>query len=182
MFAAAVTEGVQKHPGCGVAIKHFAVNNQETNRYGSNSQVSERALREIYLRGFAICVRRAQPHALMTSYNLLNGQHTSERRDLIQEFLRCECGYQGIVMTDWLVAQGMLSNGSRYRPPTAAGIAAAGGDLVMPGGRKDYENILRGIKSGKLTRGQLGINAARVVRMARKLDKKLNENICDGDE
>ena len=176
VFAAAVTEGVQKHPGCGVTIKHFAVNNQETNRYGSNSQVSERALREIYLRGFAICVRRTQPHALMTSYNLLNGQHTSERRDLIQEFLRCECGYQGIVMTDWLVAQGMLSKSSYYQPPTAAGIAAAGGDLVMPGGRKDYENILKGLKSGKLTRRQLEINATRVVRMARKLNKKLNEN------
>lgn len=184
VFAAAVTEGVQKHPGCGVTIKHFAVNNQETNRYGSNSQVSERALREIYLRGFAICVRRTKPYALMTSYNLLNGQHTSERRDLIQEFLRSECGYQGIVMTDWLVAQGMLSKGSCHQPPTAAGIAAAGGDLVMPGGRKDYEDILKGLKSGKLTRRQLEINAARVVRMARKLDKKLNENknTCDSDE
>ena len=75
-------------------------------------------------------------------------------------------------MTDWLVAQGMLSKGSRHQPPTAAGIAAAGGDLVMPGGRKDYKNILEGLKTGKLTRKQLEINATRVVRMARKLNKR----------
>ena len=126
-------------------------------------------------------MRMTQPHALMTSYNLLNGQHTSERRDLIQQFLRSECGYQGIVMTDWLVAQGMLSKGSCHQPPTAADIAAAGGDLVMPGGRKDYENILKGLKSGKLTRRQLEINVTRVVRMARKLNKEMQEN-ARGDD
>lgn len=76
MFAAAITKGVQKHPGCGVTIKHFAANNQETNRSDNNSIVSERAMREIYLKGFEICIRMAQPKALMTSYNLLNGIHT----------------------------------------------------------------------------------------------------------
>ena len=172
MFAAAVTRGVQRHPGRGVTVKHFAVNNQETNRYNSNSQVSERALREIYLRGFAICVRQTQPHAVMTSYNLLNGRHTSERRDLIEDFLRGECGFEGIVMTDWLVALSMSSKGAKYPAPSAAGIAAAGGDLVMPGGKADYNNILEGLRSGRLSREQLRINATRISRMVRKLQPK----------
>ena len=76
-MAAGVTRGVQKHPGCGVTIKHFAANNQETNRYNSNSIVSERAMREIYLKGFEIAIREGDPAAVMTSYNLLNGVHTS---------------------------------------------------------------------------------------------------------
>ena len=172
LFAAAITKGVQQHAGCGVTIKHFAVNNQETNRYNSNSQVGERALREIYLRGFAICVRQTQPHAVMTSYNLLNGRHTSERRDLIGDFLRSECGFEGIVMTDWLVMLGMLSKGAKYPAPAAAEIAAAGGDLVMPGGKSDCDNILEGLSSGKLTREQLQINATRILHMAKKLKGK----------
>ena len=78
LTAAAITRGVQKHPGRGVTIKHFAANNQETNRYNNNSNVSQRALREIYLRGFGLCIRESQPRAVMTSYNLINGTHTSE--------------------------------------------------------------------------------------------------------
>ena len=171
LFAAAITKGVQRHPGCGVTIKHFAANNQETNRYNSNSQVSERALREIYLRGFAICVRRTQPHAVMTSYNLLNGRHTSERRDLIEDFLRGECGFEGIVMTDWLVPVFMASKDAKYPAPTATGIASAGGDLVMPGGKADCDNILEGLRSGRLSREQLQTNATRIVRMIRKLNQ-----------
>lgn len=171
VFAAEITKGVQKHPGCGTTIKHYAANNQETNRYASNSVVSERALREIYLRGFAICIRGAQPYALMTSYNLLNGIHTSERRDLTDDYLRSECGYRGIVMTDWLVASGMLSQGSKYAPPTASSIAAAGGDLVMPGGKADYKDVLTAIKGGKLARKQLEINATRVIHVTKLLRK-----------
>lgn len=169
IFAAEITKGVQKHPGCGTTIKHFAANNQETNRYASNSIVSERALRETYLRGFGICVREAGPHAVMTSYNLLNGVHTSERRDLTQDYLRSECGYQGIVMTDWLIAGNQLSRNPKYPAPTASGIAAAGGDLVMPGGNGDYKDILAALKSGKLTRTQLEINASRVLRITKLL-------------
>ena len=165
IFAAEITKGVQKHPGCGTTIKHFAANNQETNRYASNSVVSERALREIYLRGFGICVREAGPHAVMTSYNLLNGVHTSERRDLTEDYLRSECGYQGIVMTDWLVGGDFLSRNPKYPAPTASGIAAAGGNLVMPGGSGDYKDILAALKSGKLKRRQLEINATRVLRI-----------------
>ncbi len=168
-FAAAVTNGVQKHPGCGTTVKHFAANNQETNRYGNNSLVSERAMREIYLKGFEIAVKESQPHALMTSYNLLNGVHTSERRDLTEDVLRAEFGFQGIVMTDWII--GALNFGKKkYAVPNAAKIADAGGDLVMPGGKGDLKAMLKGLKDGSLSRRQLEINAARVIRMAKKLN------------
>ena len=171
LFAAGITRGVQKHPGCGVTVKHFCANNQEYNRYGNNSQVSERALREIYLKGFEICVREAQPHALMTSYNLLNGTHTSERRDLTTDVLRQEFGYQGIVMTDWVVS-GVLAKGSGYRAEKAAETAAAGGDLFMPGTQGDYEDVLSALKNGTLSRKQLERNAVRVLRMAERLTNR----------
>ena len=167
-FAAAITRGVQKHPGCGTTIKHFAANNQETNRYNSNSLVSERAMREIYLKGFEIAVRESQPHALMTSYNLLNGVHTSERRDLLEDILRAEFGYEGIVMTDWIIAA-VSGKANKYPGPVSAKIAAAGNDLTMPGGPGDYRAMLRGLKDGTVSREQLAINASRVYRMAKKL-------------
>ena len=169
-FAAAITKGVQKHPGRGTTIKHFAANNQETNRYSSNSQVSERAMREIYLRGFEIAVKESQPHALMTSYNLINGTHTSERRDLLEDILRAEFGYQGIVMTDWIIAI-MTGKGNKYAAPNAAKIAAAGNDLTMPGGKGDFKAMIKGLKGGLVTRRQLQINATRVAHMAKKLTK-----------
>ena len=170
-FAAAITRGVQKHPGRGTTIKHFAANNQETCRYSNNSAVSERAMREIYLRGFGIAVRESQPHALMTSYNLLNGTHTSERRDLIEEILRCEFGYKGVVMTDWIIAAMNMSK-KKYPAPNAAKIAAAGNDLTMPGGKGDLKAMLKGLKDGLVTRRQLEINATRVYRLAKKLGGK----------
>ena len=168
-FAAAITRGVQKHSGCGTTIKHFTVNNQEHNRTGNNSQVSERAMREIYLRGFEICVKESQPHALMTSYNLLNGTHTSERRDLIMDILRAEWGYQGIVMTDWVVAGMKQVQHPRYRNALSDCVAAAGGDLFMPGCKGDVKNIMTEIKKGTLSRRLLKANATRVYRMAKKL-------------
>ncbi|MCR5664140.1 MAG: glycoside hydrolase family 3 C-terminal domain-containing protein [Oscillospiraceae bacterium] len=169
-FAAAITRGVQKHPGRGTTIKHFAANNQETNRYSSNSLVSERALREIYLRGFGIAVRESQPHALMTSYNLLNGVHTSERRDLLEDILRAEFGFRGVVMTDWIIAI-MTGKGNKHPAPDAAKIAAAGNDLTMPGSAGDLKAMLKGMKQGLLTRRRLEINATRVVRLAKELAK-----------
>lgn len=169
LFAAAITSGVQKHPSCGTTIKHYAANNQETNRYANNSKVSERAMREIYLKGFGICVKASQPHALMTSYNLLNGVHTSEHRGLTEDILRCEYGYEGIVMTDWVTGGGILTKGTKYPAPNAAKVAAAGGDLFMPGCKQDYEQVLAGLKDGIVSRKQLEINATRVFRMAKKL-------------
>ena len=168
-MAAALTRGVQRHPGRGVTVKHFAANNQEYNRTGSDSRVSERALRELYLRGFEICVRESQPHALMTSYNLLNGVHTSERRDLTTDVLRDEWGFRGIVMTDWVVPGVSAVKGARHRNALSDQVAAAGGDLFMPGSEADVERILKALKAGSLSRRQLEENASRVIRMVKKL-------------
>ena len=173
-FAAAITRGVQKHPGCGATVKHFAANNQETNRYNSNSQVSERTMRELYLRGFEIAVKESQPYAVMTSYNLLNGVHTSERRDLLEDILRAEFGYQGIVMTDWIIAA-VSGRKNKYPGPVSAKIAAAGNDLTMPGSPGDFKAMLRGLKDGSVSKRQLQINATRVFRMARRLTKNKGE-------
>ena len=168
-FAAALTNGVQSHKGCGTTVKHFAANNQELSRYNSNSRVSERALRQIYLRGFEICIREAQPCAVMTSYNLINGDHSSETRSLIEGFLRSECGFEGIVMTDWVIAIMSAFGEHKYREAQAGWVAKAGGDLFMPGSRSDLEDILKARENGSLTRQQLKESASRVISMARRL-------------
>lgn len=172
-MAAALTLGVQAHPGRGTTLKHYCANNQETNRFGSNSQVSERAMREIYLKGFGICVRDAQPKAVMTSYNLLNGTHTAERRDLSEDVLRCEFGFKGIIMTDWVVGNGIMNSKEDIHPAVKPqNVAAAGGDIFMPGCKADFKNILSGLSDGTLTRKQLQINASRIYRMAKELTGK----------
>ncbi|MGI5990498.1 MAG: glycoside hydrolase family 3 N-terminal domain-containing protein [Lachnospiraceae bacterium] len=171
-MAAAITMGVQAHPGCGVTIKHFCCNDQETNRMNSNSMVSERALRDLYLRGFEIAVRKAQPAAVMTSYNLLNGEHTSQTRELLEGILRGEWGYTGLVMSDWVPHMENADEGKKWPGACAAGAVAAGNDLFMPGGPYDVENILKGLKGEgkyKVTRAELVTSAARVITAIRKL-------------
>lgn len=121
MCGAKFTLGVQSIPGIGVSIKHFAANNQEINRIYSNSSVSERALREIYLKGFEIAVKSAQPMTVMTSYNKLNGIYTSSRYDLCTHVLRGEWAFKGYVMTDW----GSQSNKAQDMH--------AGNDMIMDG-------------------------------------------------
>ena len=184
-IAAAITHGVQSHPGRGVTIKHLACNNQETNRLNSNSSVSPRALRDLYLRAFEICVRRARPAAVMTSYNLINGVHTSESVELLEVILRQEWGFDGLVMTDWVV-DGMTRSDMKHPRATAAATIKAGNELFMPGGEPDRENLLAALGRGSdarpsaaqaesdddgvgLTRAELENQAARVIRMARRL-------------
>lgn len=171
-FAAAITQGVQSHSGRAVTIKHYAANNQENNRYGNNSQISERAMREIYLKGFGICVKEAQPNAVMTSYNLLNGIHTAERRDLSQDVLRSEFGFKGVIMTDWVVGGSVMNSKEDIHPSVKPHkVAMAGGDLFMPGGKQDFDDMKKGLAEGKLTRHQLMVNATRVYRMVNKLTR-----------
>lgn len=158
-FAAALTRGVQSHKEKGVTIKHYAANNQETNRYGNSSNASERVLRELYLRGFEICIRESRPLAVMSSYNLINGVHTSESAELCQDILRSEFGFKGLLMTDWIVGGDLLSNGSKYDAPSAPRVAASGHSLFMPGSKKDYEELVQGIKDGIVSRAQLKWNA-----------------------
>ena len=168
-MAAAVTRGVQAHPGRAVTIKHYCANNQETNRFQSNSQVSHRALRETYLRGFGIAVRESHPRAVMTSYNLLNGVHTSERRDLIEDILRAEFGFDGLVMTDWLIAQ-MKDKRAKHPIAHPERIPSSGNDVLMPGTKGDCQSILNALRSGALDRDQVRRNVSRLIRLARELN------------
>ena len=167
-MAAAVTQGVQAHPGRGTTVKHYAANNQEYNRYNSNSHVSERAMREVYLRGFGICVRRSQPAAVMTSYNLLNGVHTSEHSGILNDILRGEFGFQGIVMTDWVISA--MSGGENKYPSADAGrVAAAGGELFMPGSSADADSIRAAMQRRALKEDRLRRNVSSLLRTIRKL-------------
>lgn len=144
---AAITNGVQKHAGCATTIKHYACNNQERNRYANNSVISERALREIYLRGFEIGIRESAPGTLMTSYNLVNGEHTCNSRDLVTAVLRDEWGYRGVVMTDWCVTTEMLHTGAgKYHAASAAGCVEAGNDITMPGGASDLSDMMKALE------------------------------------
>lgn len=165
VMAAAITKGVQSHAGKGTTVKHYAANNQETNRYGNSSAVSERAMREIYLRGFEYCIRESAPFAVMSSYNLLNGIHTSEHKGLCSDILRREWGYEGILMTDWVVSANMIAKDCIYGSPDPAKVAACGHSLYMPGSKKDYENMEKGLKEGRVSREQLLINASRMYRI-----------------
>lgn len=121
-IAAAETQGVQSNPGVGVTIKHYAGNNQEDNRNAVNNTISERALREIYLKGFEMTVKGARPMAIMTSYNLNNGVPAADDYDLCTDLARGEWGFDGLIMTDW--------GGGQSTPSISM---HAGNDLIMPG-------------------------------------------------
>ena len=167
--AASITAGVQAHYHCAVTLKHFCCNNQETNRFGSNSILSERALREIYLKGFEICVKESAPKALMSSYNLLNGVHTANRKDLLTDVLRGEWGFNGVVMTDWGTT-GTGLNFGQYGASSPALCIKAGNDLIMSGNQGDVDGILAGLEN-ELTREELELCAGRVTAMAKKLSE-----------
>ena len=166
--AAAITRGVQKHEKCAVTIKHFLCNNQETNRFGSNSIVSQRALREIYLKGFEICVKESAPKALMTSYNLLNGIHTANRYDMNTTVLREEFGFEGIVMTDWGTTGDKFNIGT-HGASSAPLCIKSGNDLIMPGETADVDAILEGIAKGTVTRKELEKCAGRILALSKEL-------------
>ncbi|MBR1457482.1 MAG: glycoside hydrolase family 3 C-terminal domain-containing protein [Oscillospiraceae bacterium] len=155
-MAAAITRGVQQEEGYYATVKHLACNNQEENRNGVSSNVGERALREIYLRGFAIAVREGGAKAIMTSYNRLNGVYTANSHDLCTKLLRCEWGFDGVVMTDW------FSTG-RGRADAALAMQA-GNDLIMPGGAGAKAEIRRAVRRGRIPETDLARCCANVLR------------------
>lgn len=155
-MAAAMSRGVQSHRGCFVTIKHFCCNNQEDNRNRTNANVNERALREIYLRGFRIAVQEGHARALMTSYNKVNGTYVNNSYELITKVLRNEWGFDGLVMTDW------FATGKGLGSHCAA--IEAGNDLIMPGGKGVVRELRAKLKSGELDGTALRRCAANVIR------------------
>lgn len=158
-MAGAMTNGVQNVPGCGTTIKHFACNNQEDNRMGSDSILSERTLREIYLKGFEVAVTEAQPMSIMTSYNLINGVHAANCEDTCTKVTRCEWGFEGLIMTDWTTTE-------KGPDCTASGCMRAGNDLVMPGAFSDRDNLNKELADGTLSMDDLKACISRLVNIA----------------
>ena len=174
LCAAADTKGVQSVDGKGVTIKHFACNNQEENRMFSNSHVSVRALRDIYLRGFEIAVKLAQPFCVMASYNLLNGIHTANNYELLQNVLRDEWDYEGAVMTDWFSSfedvefLGYDEKNLKYPPAFSRLCVYAGCDMQMPGCAKNAQDIVTAVNTGRLTLSDVQTAAMNVIRLTIK--------------
>ncbi len=161
-LAASVTKGVQCHKGCGVTIKHFACNNQEDNRMGVDVKISERTLREIYLRGFEIAVKEGQPTAIMSSYNFVNGVHAANSKDLCTRIARKEWGFDGVIMSDRNTT--VPEDGS-----VAWKCAAAGNDIIMPGNAEDAESIRNAYRNGDLTEEEIRSCAGRILELISQL-------------
>ena len=153
--ASAYITGVQKND-VGTSIKHFAANNQETNRMNNDARISQRALREIYLKGFEIAIKESKPWTVMTSYNYINGIYTSESKDLVTTILRDEWGYEGTVMTDW------------FGGKDGAIQMWAGNDMLQPGKAEQFDSIVAGVKSGKLAEADLDRNVQRILNLIEK--------------
>ena len=157
-MAAAITKGVQALPGVGTTVKHYACNNQENNRMGVDAILSERALREIYLRGFEIAIKESQPMCIMTSYNEINGVHSANNVDLCTEVARREWHFQGVIMTDWATTLA-------YGGADAAGCITAGNDLIMPGTPSDRDRLEQAYAGGRLSEADIRSCAERVLNI-----------------
>lgn len=154
-MAASITKGVQSHPGIGVTMKHFCCNNQESNRNYVSENVSERAMRELYIRGFRYVIEEAKPMAVMSSYNKVNSIYTANSYDLLTKVLRNEWGYQGLVMSDWHSTGGDKAS---YE-----GCITAGNDLIMPGNPTIVPALIKAVEEKKLSIEELKWCAANVL-------------------
>ena len=144
-MAAAYVKGIQKN-GVGTSIKHYAANNQETNRNENDAIISQRALREIYLKNFEIAVKESDPWTVMSSYNKLNGDYTQQSEGLLTTVLRDEWGFKGIVMTDWGNKAGTVKS------------AKAQNDLMEPGNQNEIDRIIAGVQDGTISQQELDRN------------------------
>ena len=156
--AAAICLGAQSRKGCYATIKHFACNNLENSRNRSSSNLDERTLREIYLKGFRIAVEEGGAKALMSSYNKINGVYAANNHDLLTKVLRNEWGFEGIVMTDWF--------GTGHHEALDAKGCAAGNDILMPGTPMAFRNVLKAMKKGEISTYDTNSCARRLIRAA----------------
>lgn len=166
-MAAGYVLGIQSR-GVAASAKHFTCNNQETNRGHNDVIISERALREIYLKGFEICVKESNPWTIMSSYNSLGGSPVQEQRRLLTDILRNEWGFDGLVMTDWSIV-----------PHNTAAQLHAGNDLYMPGDDHQVEAIVSGVKDGSIKEEDLDSACLRVLRLAERCGKEQGSQAPD---
>ena len=154
-MAAAYINGIQSR-GTGTCLKHFAVNNQETNRNNNDSRLTQRPLRELYLKCFEIAVKESQPWSVMTAYNKVNGKYTCEDRELTEDILRDEWGFKGLVMSDWNAGKDAVTS------------IVAGNDMLQPGQDRQYKAILKAVESGTLDLALLDRSVKRVLEFVVK--------------
>tara|TARA_Y100000816_G_scaffold108311_1_gene75549 strand:- start:388 stop:2823 length:2436 start_codon:yes stop_codon:yes gene_type:complete len=162
-IGAAMVNGIESN-GVGTSPKHFVVNNQETSRNWNDAIVSERALREIYLKGYEIIVKESQPWTIMTSYNKINGTYAPENKRLVTEILKNEWGFEGVVMTDW------------YGGQSATAIINAGNDLIEPGTKNDWNELKDSAADGSLPISNIDASVKRILKLILKSKKMENYN------
>ena len=160
-IGSSIVNGIESN-GVGTALKHFVANNQETNRTFNNSIVSERALREIYLKGFELVVKNSQPWTVMSSYNKVNGTYVAESRKLLTDILRDDWQFDGLVMSDW------------FGGNDAVAMINAGNDLLEPGTKLQWNALKEGIADGTLTDTEIDISVRRILRLILDSNKMNN--------
>jgi beta-glucosidase len=168
-IGAAMVNGIESN-GVGASVKHYVANNQETNRNFNDTRLSERALREIYLKGFEIIVKKSQPWTVMSSYNLVNGIYTSQSRYLLTDVLRDEWGFKGLVMSDWFGGQNAVEQ------------IKAGNDLLEPGTKKQWKALLNAYENGTLTEEVIDTSVKRILKLVIESHKMDNSEYANNPD